>query len=46
MAKPIKKTPSLSGKCAEKFIAKMIETQNREINEKEKELVSLISGRK
>ena len=43
MAKPIRKTPTLTGKEAENFIIKMIETEKRTINNSEKELMQLIT---
>jgi hypothetical protein len=44
MAKPIRKTPALKGKQADKFIAKMIATEKRQINKTEKEFVRLIAN--
>jgi len=44
MAQPIRKTPTLKGKEAEKFISDMLKTENRAITKTEKEFVSLISG--
>ena len=44
MAKPIRKTPTLTGKCAEKFVSKMMETNKRQtMNQFEKDFVSLLS---
>lgn len=43
MAKPIRKTPSLRGDFAEKFLENMIKIKNRRINHKEKLFVDLIS---
>ena len=42
MAKPIRKTPTLTGKQAETFITKMFATQSRSINKQEKRIAELI----
>lgn len=42
MAKPIKRTPTLRGEQAEKFLLAMLETQKRQINKVEKEFLRLI----
>lgn len=44
MAKPIRKTPALSGKQAQEFIEKMLKTGKRSINSMEKQIVELISS--
>ena len=44
MAKPIRATPTLSGKSAERFLLKMLETQNRKhLTKVEKEIVRMIT---
>jgi hypothetical protein len=44
MAKPIRKTPTLTGKYASQFIEKMLETERRKnLTRTEKELAKLIS---
>ena len=46
MAKPIRKTPSLSGKDADLFVKEMLSTADRKINEIEEQFVKLISHKK
>jgi hypothetical protein len=43
MAKPIRKTPTLKGEKAEQFVEEMLKTEKRQINQTEKEIVSIIS---
>lgn len=42
MAKPIQKTPTLTGADADTFIRRMIEAQKRPLNAAEKEYVRLL----
>lgn len=44
MAKPIRKTPTLSGEHAERFIKAMLETEKRPINKSEKEFLKLLAA--
>ena len=45
MAKPIRKTPTLRGKDATNFVKTMLSTERRSINDIEKQLVKLVSGK-
>lgn len=46
MAKPIQATPNLSGKEADDFLKKMIETENKEPTEFEKKMIKEIKKNK